>query len=426
MFGNSPPLLLYIASVSQIVFPGQDVPARVVHFLMFALPTYALVWWIARSSFGPWAAFASLVTLLTTGSYVRDTTNVLLNIPLGLLSCVALIAFYQASSSPLYRRRWLIALAAAVALAVWTKYQAVVIPAAIVLYLGYLVSTRGVAGLAPAWAPLWTTVAGGAIAASALIAFYWALGGRDGLAATLAVNANRIDPTDMSMRQIVQAIIDTARECESTLGGVALLLGASAIWIEPRHRGLLVILACYVAATIAFNLAVFRLPGAGSSYLDSAVPGLAILVGPAAVRFAQLAATPMGQALLAGMASAVQLADTPSTIYELPRPNGSRVAAAYIAANSAPTAGVLADTVAIEFYTGRPVRATPFTYPRELVLRSLDGTSGDDISFVVVTPGPVHRNLESIRPQYQALLAEHFELAPAGAPGLDVYRRRIR
>ena len=424
LFGNSPPLLLYVASLSQMVFPGNEVPARLVHFFVFVVPTYLLVWWVTRSSFGPWAACASLIALLTTGSYVRDTTNVLLNIPLGLLACVALLAFDRSTSGSSHRAAWLAALALAMALAVWTKYQAVVIAAAIVLYVIYMIAARGHTGVRSTLPSLATTIASGAIAVIALIGFFWAFSGREGLASTLAVNANRIDPTTMSMGQIADAVIETARECERTLGAIALLLGASVLWVEPRHRGLLVILASYVVATIAFNLAVFRLPGAGSSYLDSAVPALAMLIGPAAVRFVQLATTPATRTLVAAAATAVQFADSPSTTYEVPRPNGSRLAAAYIAAHSEPTAGVLADTIAIEFYSGRPVRATPFTYPRELVLRSLDGTSGDDISFVVVTPGPMHRNLSAIRQQWDSLLAEHFELVPAGAPGLNVYQRR--
>lgn len=426
LFGNSPPLLLYIASISQTLFPGHEVPARLVHFSAFVLPTYIVVWWVARSRFGPWAACASLVALLTTGSYVRDTTNVLLNIPLGLLACLALLAFHESSSSPRHRRSWLVVLALAMAMAVWTKYQSVCVAAAIVSYVAYTVAARGHVGVRSTLLPLSTAVVSGGIAVIALVWFFWAFGGREGVTGTLALNANRISPASMSMAQIAEAVIGTARECESTLGGIALLLGTVAIWIEPRHRGLLVLLASYVAATIAFNLAVFRLPGAVSSYLDSAVPALALLIGPSAVRFVQLATTPLTRTLLALAAAAIQLADSPSLPYELPRPNGSRVAAAYIAAHSSPTAGVLADTIAIEFYSGRPVRPPPFTYPRELVLRSLEGSSGDDISFVVVDPSSAHRNLDVIRQQWNTLLAEHFELVSAEAPGLNVYRRRAR
>jgi hypothetical protein len=203
-----------------------------------------------------------------------------------------------------------------------------------------------------------------------------------------------------------------------------LLLGAFTVCTEHRHRGLVVLFGSYVAATIAFNLILFRLPGAGSSYLDSAVPALALLTGPGAVRIVELATTTATRALLASGAIAIQFAGAPSSPYEVPRPNGSRVAAAYIAAHSDRTTGVLAETVAIEFYADRPVRAVSFTFPRELLLQSLEGRSRDDISYVVIDAGAAPKNLDAIRPQWNALMAQHFELVSAGAPGLHVYRRR--
>jgi hypothetical protein len=274
--------------------------------------------------------------------------------------------------------------------------------------------------------PLSAIVVSGATGVITLIWFFWTFGGREGLTSTLALNAERISSASMSMLEIARAVIGTARECESTLGAAVLLLGAFAVCAEHRHRGLLVLLASYVAATVAFNLTLFRLPGAGSSYLHSAVPALALLTGPAAVRIVELATTTAARALLASTAIAIQLADSPSSAYELPRPNGSRVAAAYIAAHSPRTAGVLAETVAIEFYSDRPVRAVSFTFPRQLVLQSLEGTSGDDISYVVIDPNSAPKNLDAIRQQWNTLVGEHFELVSAGAPGLHVYRRRPR
>jgi len=120
--------------------------------------------------------------------------------------------------------------------------------------------------------------------------------------------------------------------------------------------------------------------------------------------------------------SRFRLSGSPSSTYERPRPNGSRVATAYIAAHSAQAV----ETVAIEFYCDRPVRAVSFTFPRELVLRSLEGTSGDDISYVVTDSAAAPENLDAIRQQWDTLMAEHFELVSVGAPGLNVYRRRHR
>jgi len=385
-----------------------------------------MVWWVARVTFGAWAAFASLVVLLTNGSFVRATTHVLLNIPLGLFACVGLLAFYHASRSPPRRLSSLAVVALTTALAVWTKYQAVCVAAAVIAYVMYAVATRGYVGLRSMLLPLSAMVVSGATAVIMLFWFFWAFGGREGLTTTLTVNAGRISTGSMSMVGIARAVMGTARECERTLGAAVLLLGAFAVCVEQRHRGLLVLLASYVAATVAFNLVLFRLPGAGSSYLDSAVPALALLAGAAAVRMVELATTTAARALLASAAIVIQLADAPSSPYEVPRPNGSRVAAAYIAAHSPRTAGVLAETVAIEFYSERPVRAVSFTVPRDLILQSLDGTSGDDISYVVIESGSAPKNLDAMQQQWSTLVGEHFELVSAGAPGLQVYRRRPR
>jgi hypothetical protein len=169
---------------------------------------------------------------------------------------------------------------------------------------------------------------------------------------------------------------------------------------------------------------LFRLPGAGAAYLDSAVGALALLAGPAVIHIGLWTETARTRILLAIAAIGIHSAGATPSAFELPRPNASRVAAAYIAAVSSPTAGVLAETVAIEFYSGHPVRAVSFTFPKELILQSLDGSSGDDISFVVVNSETVPKNLEPIRDGWDRLLLQHFELVPVDAPGLHVYRRR--
>jgi hypothetical protein len=128
--------------------------------------------------------------------------------------------------------------------------------------------------------------------------------------------------------------------------------------------------------------------------------------------------------LLACAAVAIQLAGAASWPDDVSRPRSSHLAAAYIDARSPKTAGVLAETVAIEFYSGHPVRAVSFTFPKELVLRSLDGTSGDDISYVVIDARVTPKNLDAIRQGWDTLLARHFELVAVDAPGLRVYRRR--
>jgi dolichyl-phosphate-mannose-protein mannosyltransferase len=424
LFENSPPLVVYVASLSQVLFPRNDLPARVIHLAVFVLPTYMMVWWFARKNFGEWAAVGSLVAMLTNASYVQGTTHVTLNIPLGMLSLGALLMFYEASFTTQNRRVHLALMMLATALAVWTKYQAACIYAAVALYLAYTVATERFAGIQRFAAPLTAMVLSGASALIVLIWYYWAFGGTETLTHTLTFNASRAGAgSSMSLVDIARSLLNTLRECEGRLGGAVLLLGIVTASVEHRHRGLVVLITSFVAITIAFNLIVFHLPGAGTTYLDPAVAALALLSGPAAVRIVELATTTLTRMLLVFAAITIQFAGS-STVYGLTRPNGSRDAAAYIAANSAPMAGVLAETVAIEFYSDHPVRAVSHTYPRQLVLRSLEGTSGDDISYVVIDAKVPPENLESIEPQWSRLLAEHFELVPSVARGLHVYRRR--
>jgi hypothetical protein len=422
LFENSPPLILYLASISQWVFPGHDIPSRMIHLALFGFPTYAIVWWAALVRFGAWSAVASLLLLLTNLSFVRGTSHISLNIALGLFAIIGLLTFHDASQTP-YRRRSLALIAGlSVALAVWTKYQAVTVAAAIAIYVLYILVTRGYAGFRSTILPLLLVVGSSTVAVGVLLAYFWVFGGGESFTQTFSSNVSRVTP--QSMGTIARGVFNTARDSAAHLGAVALLLGVITFCVEDRHRGLVVMLASYVAVVIGFNLTLFRLPGAGSTYLDSAVPALALLAGPAAVRVAALADTAAMRIVLAAAAIAIHLVGAPAYAYWRPRLNGSREAAAYIAANSPPTAGVLAETLAIEFYSGRPVRAVPSTYPRELILRSLEGTSGDDISFVVVRPGVTPRNLEEIQQQWNTLLSRHFEVASTGATGLAVYRRR--
>jgi hypothetical protein len=426
LFENSPPLVLYVASFSQWLLPGHDLPTRIVHLALFVLPTFALVWRSAHVRFGGWAAAASLLALLTTLTYMRETSHISLNIPLGLFACTGLLAFHDASCAP--SRRYSLSLLAGLSLAaaVWTKYQAVCVAVGMVAYVAYTLTTKGYAGFRSTILPLSVVVVSGAVAGAVLGVYFWTFGGRDTLTATVAWNVGRFNPASMSALDIAGGVIQTARECVSHLGGPVLLLGIIALCAEERQRGLLIMLASYVAATIGFNLMLFRLPGAGATYLDGAVPALALLAGPGVVRMAVVVTRRATRMVLALAAMAIQLAGFPAYAYQLPRPNGSRVAAAYIAASSPATAGVLAETVAIEFYSGRPVRAVPFTHPKDLIVRSLEGTSGDDISFVVVRSGAEPANLDSIREQWETLLSRHFEIASIGAPGLHVYRRKGR
>jgi len=422
LFRNSPPLVLYTAATTQLIAPGSEVPARGLHLAVFALPTYALVWFLARRNFGSWAGFAALCVLLTSGDYLRASSHVLLDIPLGLFACVGLACFVEAAGSGRRARLWTLIAAAAVVLALWTKYQAVCLVTAIVVYGAYILFLSRRRDSLSVVVPLAAVVAAGVGALAALVTFFFVFGGQDSLAQTLRLNLQRSGLQVISLADFTQGVATTARECEARLGGTVLLLAATAFCLERRQRDLLFVAGCYVATTIAFNLLLFRLPGSGTFYLDSVVPAVAIMSGAGAVALARVIGDSRRVAVFAVAVAAIQFAGTPPGAYRWPAPNASRMANDYIVANSVQTNGVLAETVAIEFYSGRPVRALPWTFPTELLLRSLDGTSGDDITFVVVRDGVLPRNLEPVRADWDRLLRTHFKPVWAGA-GLHVFQR---
>ena len=141
LFETSPPLVMYVAAISQFLWPGHEMPSRIVQIGVFVLPTYWLVWWITRRRFGPWAAVAALLALLSSREYLLAVGHVMLDVPLGLLALTVLVCFDRALASsdhPDAQRRWAVLAAAALMLATWTKYQAVCICAAIALDGAYL------------------------------------------------------------------------------------------------------------------------------------------------------------------------------------------------------------------------------------------------------------------------------------------------
>src|SRR5262249_51498552 len=127
LFETSPPLVMYVAAITQLGWPGQEMPSRIVQTGLFVLPTYWLGWRITRRRFGPWAGATALLALLSSREYLLAAGHVMLDVPLGLLALVVLVCFDRAlanSTNPESQRRWSLLAAAALVLATWTKYQA--------------------------------------------------------------------------------------------------------------------------------------------------------------------------------------------------------------------------------------------------------------------------------------------------------------
>jgi hypothetical protein len=151
------------------------------------------------------------------------------------------------------------------------------------------------------------------------------------------------------------------------------------------------------------------------------MPAFAVLGGLGASYLVTAAAT-LPRLVFASSMVGIQIISTPPGFYAFPRPNNSRIASEYIKANSAPTAGVLAETVAIEFYSGRPVRFIPAGFSRKLVLASLAGETSDDIVFVVMNDRTSSR-LQPVEKELAQFLSQDFELVFTVAD-TRVFRRK--
>jgi hypothetical protein len=423
LFQNSPPLVLYVASISQRLFPGRDHPARLIHLGLFVVPAYVFVWMVSRARFGPWAGIGALLSLLGSGSYLRATSQVALDVPLGSLALLVLFAFENACRAEGRARfNWSIAAAAGLVLATWTKYQAICICVAIAMYCVYLMLSLGRRYLRNIMTPLAFIIAGGIVAVAGLLAFFVAFAESSDVAHTVVYNSGRMSTGPLGPVGMLRAMLATATESVTRLGGALLLLSGLAVLVQRAHRGWLVILTSYVIATLSFNLLFFRLPGSGEHYLDSMVPALALLAGASVVVVAGLVSSGLHRIALGAVVFAIQFAGSPPPLNAW-YTNSPRMAAAYIASRGRPSAGVLANSVAIEFYAGNPVRVIGFIAP-DLLFKSLAGTSGDDISFVAVDRGVTPARITHIERQWEELLSRHFQVAPIDIPGMLVYERK--
>jgi dolichyl-phosphate-mannose-protein mannosyltransferase len=347
LFETSPPLVMYVAAATQLLWPGHEMPSRIVQIGLFVLPTYLLVWWITRRRFGPWAAAAALLALLSSREYLLAAGHVMLDVPLGLLALIVLFCFDRAlasSNSPESQRRWALLAAAALFLATWTKYQAVCICAAIALYCAYLLvslpsNERAIVRLKM---PIAAAVAAGALALAVLFTYFLGFGGTSNLTPALAFNAERLSIGSETWRSIAVDALGVATHTVWTIGPV-LLASALAAWlVQPGDRGLVALLTAYVLATIAFSIIFFRLPGSGSYYLHSAVPAVAVLTGGAAGALMD-AVQPAGRgAAVLLVVAAVQLVAAPPSLFRAPSSPSVRQAADPITHHRDADADVLA------------------------------------------------------------------------------------
>ncbi|MCS7306816.1 MAG: glycosyltransferase family 39 protein [Thermoguttaceae bacterium] len=282
VFITSPPLVMAVAALTQAHWPGRLWPSRLVHVLVFSWSLYLLVWWISRRLYGPWPACFALAVLLSHTQFLGHASVVRLDVPLGLWSLASLWCFYRALEPGC--RAWLWSAGAAVSLAAATaaKFQAICIPIAIGLFLAGLAWQRQWPTLVRAFRPIGVQCFAGLLILGGLYYYLIILPGPDApqYGGGLLHTTQQLDTTGLAFGQIaayyvalpIKAIIYVGWPL--WIGLLGLLPGRS----EVRFAGLL---ASYCVAVGVFNLAVAKLCGAGTYYLISMIPALAVLGGRA-------------------------------------------------------------------------------------------------------------------------------------------------
>ena len=422
LFQNSPPLIIYLASLSQWITPGAEKLPRLVHYSLFVLPTFALVWWIARRLFGDWAAVGGLAALVGSGSYLSRVYYVQADVPLGLIALTSLLLFERACDADDPARRWRFALGSGglLVLATWTKYQAICVAVAVGLYT----LVRAAQDVNPRRLAIPFLVMGvsGLLAVMCLLAYFIWFDTAQTLASTIDYNTGRMQIRAVGGVVAFRAFLAVAGKIVHYLGGPLLVMALLAVSQQVRHRGLVVILGLYALTSIAFNLFFHRLPGAGSYYLNSLVPSLALLAAAGTGVIVERAPSRALAALCLGLVASVQFVGTPPPLYLPPYSNPARLAAEYIGGHSTRQQAVLATNAAVEFYVGNPVRLTTRAWPA-LLLASLRSTGPESVDFVLLDREGVPAGAASVAPEWNDLLERHFHPVNLKTQPLRLYER---
>lgn len=284
LFANSPPAIIYlIAFLSRRV--SHDVAVlRLIFVALFGVaPFVFLAVRAARNGESLFAVAVAAVYAACSGFFVMEFIQVRFDLALACESCVAVALFASATSQRRGRRSGVVLalLFGVSALAILTKFQAVCITAALLLdgMLGYISSPRRPVP----WLALFSHLAG--MAAGLLVLVAWASlsdygSGSAALSGALKSNIfDRILPGhDLGGEAVV--LVSVARRIAAiTLLPVTMLLIANGLGKIDWNDGLLRLFAVLAAVVVAFNLAVHRMPGAGSFYMVQAAIPLGYVVG---------------------------------------------------------------------------------------------------------------------------------------------------
>jgi hypothetical protein len=414
---------MYVAAATQSLFPMQEIPSRVVHIMVFSIPTFVLVYLVGRQARGPAAGVIALLILFASGPYLNHAFRVRLDAPLGGLSLLVLYCTHRAlSGASAWRLSALIACAGLVA-AAWTKYQFVCLPVAIAIHVA-LLRVRSApdlparrSGYLVGWVALSVLLAIASIAIYFVYvsdAFY--------VAAQLKENLSRFDADAQDWRHRVSAGREVVSRTRGFLGPPLILLAMLGVGLRRKEDGLSLLLGAFGFTTLLFSLASARLPGAGYYYWVSCVPALAVLAGGAGAAVLELAGKAPAITLLA-VALVLQVMEDRNPSLQFAPPNPEKRLAEYIARHSAPEDAILAYTTVFEFYSGRVTGVIRHMSP-DLLLSSLRGQTPYRVSHVVIRgelDEPPNRRLAEAWPEIMAAIQTRFRATDVGFDDVHVF-----
>jgi hypothetical protein len=286
LFLDSPPAILYFISFFPTWISSNVVWVRILFSMLFGLAPFAFLAIRAfRKGASLFPIYAAALFAACSGFFLMELIQVRFDLPLACLSCLVLACYADAGCACGVERRgglWLSlsALFALTILSFLTKFQAVCLTGA--LFLDAMLAYFSLKRRAISWLAFCTHLAG---AGSAIAIFAWwssysETASNAALSNTIRWNIfGRIFPShDLTLE--IMALSSVAKQIlVKTIVPITVLLIACVWgridWSERLFR-LFVLITVMV---VAFNLAVYRMPGAGNYYMTMATIPLGYVLG---------------------------------------------------------------------------------------------------------------------------------------------------
>jgi hypothetical protein len=287
LFLNSPPAVLYFISWLPTSISYNVVSMRLLFFLLFGLTPFVLLTIFAlRKNVSLFPVSVTALFAACSGFFLMELIQVRFDLPLACLSCLVM-AFYAHAVSragSAERNGWLwlslFSLFALSVLSFLTKFQAVCLTGALFfdVMLTYLLSkSRPVK-----WLAFCTHLAGIGLAIAILV--WWSSSSEYATDAALSNTLkfsifDRIIPSHDLKKEII-ILSSVAKEIlVKTIVPMTVLLIACALGRIDWGEHLLRLSVLITLMVVAFDLGVYRMPGAGDYYMIMAVIPLGYILG---------------------------------------------------------------------------------------------------------------------------------------------------